>query len=46
MQEPEFRAEFERLRSEAADIAKVELNGLMFKSAQVLGEALEHENLT
>ena len=35
------RDELDRVRSEAADLARCELNGLMLKSVQVLSECLE-----
>lgn len=44
MQDDDFRQELERLRKEAAELAHAELNGLMFKAAQVLGEAMEDPN--
>ena len=39
MEDYKFRQELERQRSEALDLAHVELKGLMFKATQVLGEA-------
>lgn len=42
MEEPDFREELERLRSNAAELAFAELNGLMLKSALVLAENMEH----
>ena len=44
LNDPEFRSEFERLRNEAAELAYVELKGLMFKAALVLGGAMEDSN--
>ena len=42
MDEPDFRQELERLRSNAAELAHVELNGLMLKSVLVLAENMEN----
>ncbi len=42
MDEPDFRQELERLRSQAAELAHTELQGLMLKSVLVLAQALEH----
>ena len=44
MEEYEFRRELERRRSEAAELAYVELKGLMLKAVQVLGDAMENPN--
>ena len=41
MEDPHFRATLERMRSEAADLARTELQGLMLKGILVLAEALE-----
>ena len=45
LEDPEFREELERLRSEAAALARVELQGLMLKGIVVLAEAMEDPNL-
>ena len=45
-EDPYFRRELERQRSEAAELASAELSGLMLKAAQVLAEAMEHPNPT
>ena len=44
MNDPDFRATLEGLRSEAADLAHTELRGLMLKGALVLAEAMEDPN--
>ena len=44
MEDDEFRRELERLRDEAAELAHIELKGLMFKATLVLGEAMEDSN--
>ena len=41
MEDSEFRDTLERLRSQAADLALSELQGLMLKGAVVLAEAME-----
>ena len=41
MEDDEFRTQLERLRSEAADLARTELKGLMYKAVQVLDEAMD-----
>ena len=41
MEDPDFRATLERMRSQAADLARIELQGLMLKGILVLAEALE-----
>jgi hypothetical protein len=41
MEDDDFRTHLERLRSEAADLAHTELQGLMLKGIMVLAEALE-----
>lgn len=41
MDDPEFRASLERLRSQAADLARTELQGLMLKAILALAEAME-----
>lgn len=45
LEDSEFRRELERLRGEAAALARVELNGLMLKGIVVLAEAMEDPNL-
>ena len=45
LEDPEFRRELERLRGEAAALARVELQGLMLKGIVVLAEAMEDPNL-
>ncbi len=42
--DPHFRAELERMRSEAASLAYTELQGLVLKSVNSLAELLEHQN--
>jgi len=42
MEDHEFRSELNRLRSEAAELAVAEFQGLMLKAAQVLADAMEH----
>ncbi len=44
IEDDEFRRELERQRSEALELAHVELKGLMFKATQVLGEAMDNDN--
>ena len=44
MDDDDFRRELERQRSEAAELAYVELKGLMLKSVHVLGSAMEDPN--
>ncbi len=39
-----FRDEYERLRRQAGQVAKVELRGLMFKAVNVLAESMEDTN--
>ncbi len=39
--EPDFRYHLERLRSDAADLARTELQGLMLKGVLVLADAME-----
>ena len=46
MQDQEFRATLDRLRSQAADLALSELQGLMLKGIVVLAEAMEDANPT
>ena len=41
MHDDDFRRTLERLRSDAADLARTELRGLMLKGAFVLAEAME-----
>ena len=41
LEDPQFRDELIRLRQEAADLAKRELQGVMLRSVSVLAEALE-----
>ena len=41
MDDPEFRARLEHLRSQAADLARTELQGLMLKSILALAQAIE-----
>ena len=41
MNDADFRQELERRRSEAAELACVELKGLMFKAVHVLGQAMD-----
>ena len=43
MDDDDFRRELERRRSEAAELAYVELRGLMLKAVHVLGDAMEDE---
>ena len=40
MNDPFFRHELERLRTEAATVAKLELKGLMFKAVGVLADSM------
>jgi len=44
MENDEFRRELVRLRSEALDLAHVELKGLMLKATQVLGDTMDDTN--
>ena len=44
MEDDEFRRELERLRSEALDLAHVELKGLMLKATQVVSETMDDAN--
>lgn len=44
MNDDDFQSELERQRSEAAELAYVELRGLMLKAVHVLGEAMEDES--
>ena len=44
MEDDEFRAEIERLRGHAFDLARAELKGLMFKAAGCLADSMEHRN--
>ena len=44
MHDPEFREEYQRLRTQAAEMARSELEGLMLKSAGVLAHALEDKD--
>ena len=44
MEDSDFRAELERVRGEAAELAYVELKGLMLKAVHVLGDAMEDPN--
>ena len=44
MHDPAFRDELERLRGEAAKVAKVELRGLMLKAVGVLADSMEDQN--
>ena len=41
MEDDEFRARLKRLRSEAADLAHVELQGLMLKCILILADSLD-----
>ena len=41
MGDPEFRDKLERMRAEAADLARTELNGLMLKGIVVLAAAMD-----
>ena len=41
---PDFRNEVARLRQEAADMARQELQGLMLRSASVISEAMDDPN--
>ena len=41
MADPEFRHKLERMRAEAADLARTELNGLMLKGIVVLANAMD-----
>ena len=44
MENAEFRRELERPRSEALDLAHVELKDLMLKATQVVGETMDDAN--
>ena len=44
MQDEVFRKEVERLRKASAQIAQLEIQGLMLQAVQVLSEALNHED--
>ena len=44
MNDDDFRRELRRLRSEAAELAHLELRGLMLKAVHVLGAAMEDES--
>ena len=44
MHDPAFRDELERLRGEAAKVAKAELSGLMLKVVGVLADSMEDQN--
>ena len=44
MDDAAFRDELERLRREAANVAKVELRGLMLKAVGVLADSMEDQN--
>ena len=44
MNDDDFRSELERQRSEAAELAYVELRGLMLKAVHVLGAAMEDDS--
>lgn len=44
MEDDEFRAELQRLRKQAADLARAELKGLMLKSICVFADAMEDPN--
>ena len=45
LEDPLFREELIRLRQEAADLAKRELQGVMLRSVSVLAEALEDPDI-
>ena len=45
LEDPLFREELTRLRQEAADLAKRELQGVMLRSVSVLAEALEDPDI-
>ena len=42
LEDETFRAEYQRLRDGAAELAKAELKGLMLNAAQVVGSALRN----
>jgi len=44
MEDPKFRNELQRLRIEAAELAKFELKGMMLKAALVINEVMENDN--
>ena len=44
LEEPSFRDELERLRREAASVAKLELRGLMLNAVGVLADAMQDQN--
>ena len=44
MEDNDFRAELERVHGQAAQLAYVELKGLMLKAVHVLGSAMEDPN--
>ena len=44
LQDDHFRQELQRIRQEAADLARSELNVLMFRSVAVLAECLDDPN--
>ena len=41
MEDDDFRAELSRLRTEMADLAQAEIQGLMLKAAAVIDQALD-----
>ena len=45
LQDDNFRDELTRLRQEAADLAKRELQGIMLRSVSIFAEALEHPDI-
>ena len=45
LEDDEFRDELTRLRREAAELAKRELQGIMLRSVSVLSDALEHPDI-
>ena len=45
LEDDDFRNELARLRQEAADLAKRELQGVMLRSVSVLAEALDHPDM-
>ena len=44
MSDPLFRTRLERLREDAADLARAELDGLMLKSVHVLADVMESDD--
>lgn len=44
LEDPGFRDELTRLRRETADLARIELQGLMLRSVSVLAESMEHDD--